>query len=257
MPTALSGIKREHVESYLEDLLARRSPATAHNRYRGCQSFFKWAVEEGEIPSSPMANMYPPILPEQPAGVVAMADLRKLLATCDSSFEGRRDEALVRVFLDSGARLAEIANLRLDSEDDGDVDLDGGVLRVLGKGGRQRIVPIGSKSVKALDQYMRLRAWHPHASLPWVWIARMGRLTGSGIRRMTWRRSDEAGISRVHPHALRHSFAHAFLAAGGQKSDLMALAGWRSRTMLTRYAASTRQERAIASHRQLSPGGQL
>ena len=110
--------------------------------------------------------------------------------------------------------MSEIANLRLDSEDGGDVDLDGGVLRVMGKGRRQRIVPIGNKSVKALDRYVRLRARHPHASLPWLWIARRGQLTGSGIQQMTWKRSADAGIPRVHPHSLRHSFAHHFLNAG-------------------------------------------
>src|SRR5438093_585144 len=70
MPTQVDRIAREHVESYIADLLDRRSPATAHNRYRGLQSFFKWAVEEGEVARSPMEKMKPPILPGKPVPVV-------------------------------------------------------------------------------------------------------------------------------------------------------------------------------------------
>jgi site-specific recombinase XerD len=70
MPTSPPDIRREHVEAFISDLLARWKPATAHNRYRGLHAFFKWAVAEGDLQSSPMDGMRPPQLPEQPVGVV-------------------------------------------------------------------------------------------------------------------------------------------------------------------------------------------
>lgn len=161
MPLNLADIRREYVENFIADLLARWKPATANNRYRGLQSFFKWAVSEGEVKVSPMGNMRPPKIPENPPPLLREEELKRLLATCEhgQDFESRRDAALIRVFIDTGARLSEVANLLWLPEDDAknDVNLAGGILRVLGKGRRERIVSIGSKTVRALDRYLRLR----------------------------------------------------------------------------------------------------
>src|SRR5438445_9527373 len=139
MPMDVVKITREHVESFIEKLLGRWKPATASNRFRALQQFFGFLVDEGEITASPMAKMKPPIIPENPPGILREKELKALLEACEgASFEDRRDAAIIRVFIDTGARLGEVRGLRWTPNDPetNDVDLDGDVLRVLGKGRR-------------------------------------------------------------------------------------------------------------------------
>lgn len=253
MPRHLSGIRREHVEAFIAHQLDAFKPATANNRFRSLQAFWKWAKEEGEVEESPMARMSPPKVPEQPPPVLTDDQIESLLKACDGrTFIDRRDMALVRLFLSTGARRDEVASLELEH-----VNLKEGSASVVGKGGRIRWLQLGDKVRVALDRYLRMRRQHSQAQRPEFWLGHAGPLTGNGIAQIIKKRAMKAGLDGIHPHMFRHWFAHNWLVQGGQESDLMALAGWQSRTMLTRYAASRAQERAREAHKRLAPGDQF
>ncbi len=164
-----AAIRRGHVESFTSHLLVQWKPATAGSRYRGLQAFFRWLADEGEMKTSPVEQMKPPRLPEEPPDVLQEAQLRAMLKMCEgAAFDGRRDAALLRIFIDTCPRLAEVAGLRYSKDDDtaNDVDPDQGLIRVLGKGRRGPVIAIGKRTVKALDRYLRVRAAHHSAETP-------------------------------------------------------------------------------------------
>ena len=250
----VTAIGRADVEGWIITILAVWSPATAATRHHAVARLFSWLVSEGEIERSPMQGMQGPKVPENPPSVLSIDDMRRILAVCKGTdFDERRDAAILRVLVDTGVRLAELAGLSVE-----DVDLDEGLAVVTGKGRRRRAMPLGAKSTAAIDRYLRVRAGHARHRSSALWLGQKGPLTATGLRQVVQRRARQAGLEqRIWPHLFRHTGAHQWLAAGGSEGDLMSLYGWRSSAMLRRYGSSAAAERARKAHAELSLGDRV
>jgi site-specific recombinase XerD len=250
MPLAVGKIKREHVEAFVAHLLETRSASTAATRYRSLRPFFKWLEAEGEVKQNPMAKMQQPRLAEQLPPVLDDDALRRLLKTCErgDTFETVRDHLILRVLIKTGCRRGEVAGVGLEDVLDGD---EGMCLRVKGKGGSFRLLPLDEKTEKVLIKYLRRRPLHPRADLPQLLIGHFGALGPSGVSAVVRRRAGQAGLKGVYAHLLRHSWAHRLQVADIGELNVQTLGGWRSPVMLRRYGASAKQTRAIAAFRRL------
>src|ERR1700690_2971854 len=234
-------IRREDLRAFFAGIAETRTPGGESVDYRALQQFFKWADEvEEEITPNPMARLRPPVVPEPETRVLRPEEIKALRKTCDGrDFMSRRDLAIVSLFLDTGMRRAELSGLKTE-----DITIDLREAYVMGKGRRARIVPFGHQTARALDRYERLRRSHKNAHLPGYWLSEnRGAMTDDGVDQAVRRRGRAAGIADLHVHMFRHTFAH-FSKDVLNDDELMRLAGWKSRQMLARYAASTAEERA-------------
>jgi site-specific recombinase XerD len=258
LPDDTEGIDAAHIRAFLAAETARTSAVSAHQHYRNLRVLFKWLAREDERTApDPMLRVDAPKVTRKIKDVLSDGELAKLLKACDgNAFECRRDAAIVRLLIDCGARVSGVGNILAQ-----DVKLTQKTILIVLKGGDDHLVPIGRKTAAALDRYLRIRARHPRADSPWLWLGTTGRDTGhfgaAGIQDMLERRSKQAGIGKVTPHAFRRTFAHAWLEAGGSELDAMRVAGWKSRAMVEHYAGSVAAERARNSHARLSPSDRI
>lgn len=254
LPQRPAQITREHIERWVIDMYEQGyAAASVSVFYRGIHRWFAWLCEEEEIAVSPTRKMKPPKVPETYKPVLSEEQVKAILEACQGrEFADYRDLALISLLFDTGLRRSEAASIRLDG-----LNLDEQFVVVAAKGRRDRVIAFGRQTLRTLDRYLRHRAKQTFQADPHLFIGTQGALTPSGVYQIVCARAAAAGLTGIHPHLFRHTYAHLFLEAGGQESDLMAQAGWRSPQMVRHYGAALREKRARESAKRLSPADRM
>lgn len=230
----------------------RPRPLSANSlagRVRTLRAFGGWAFREVGLPAHPLAGLLTPRTPDVLVPSLRETEMRALLAAASSSPQATRDQAIVALLLDSGVRLGELIGLMV-----GDVDLPEGRCRVRGKGARERIVPIGGRCRRFLRTWLAVRG-RVDAHSP-LFTGRGGRpIPRRTVQQLVRRLAFAAGIAdRCSPHVLRHSFARAFLANGGDVFALQRILGHSPASLqVTRRYVRLLDDDIRAAHRRASP----
>ncbi|MFB9993397.1 tyrosine-type recombinase/integrase [Deinococcus oregonensis] len=228
------GITVGDLRAYLEHLQARglaEGGIDAH--YRALKGLFGWAVAEELLDRDPTRRLERPQKPQRLMVTLSADECRRLLEVARKSPCKGRDTAMVVTLFDTGLRLAELAGLTLT-----DVRFTEGHLRVVGKGNKERVVPLGLRSTEALDRYLRRHRQPRHVSVDGVFLGRTGLpLTRSGVSQVLADLAGQAGIPRAHaaPHAFRRAFAVNYLRNGGDVFSLQHVMGHTNLDMTRRY----------------------
>ena len=246
-------LDRRTVAAWVAEMLdAGAEPATVRARQLAVRRFSAWLAEEGEIDRDDLVGMKPPKLLSKVVEPLTDDQVAALVKACQGrTFRDRRDEAVVRLMVETGLRAEELLSMTLP---DTNISAGSAIVR-RGKGGKGRTVPFGARTGAALDRYIRARRTHRLAGTPTLWLGDGGKeFRYHGLRAMLRYRGQLAGIDRLHPHRLRHTAAARWLDAGGSEGGLMAVAGWNRRDMIDRYTRSTSERRAAEEARRLALG---
>lgn len=205
----------------LEHGLGARSSVRQLSALRG---FFKFLVREKEIPADPTTMIDRPKLGRRLPRVFSFEEISRLLEMPDKTKErGVRDAAMIHLMYASGLRVSELCTLGV-----GDLDLQTGIVKPLGKGGKRRVVPVGEVALSHLTAYLndvRPKIAKPNTR-PLFVSPRGGALTRQGFWKLLGRYARAAGImAPLSPHKLRHSFATHLLAGGADLRAVQAMLG--------------------------------
>ena len=202
---------------------------------RSIRAFFSWLVSEGVIAGNPFDRVKIPRPPKKIIPAFSQHQVQQLLATIDvSKTEGYRDYAVILTLLDTGLRISELCSLCLS-----DLWLEDGMLKVMGKGDKERLIPIGRQVQRVLWRYINRH--RPEPAVPncdSLFLTRDGRpLTKDRVEKIIGRYGNKAGLKgvRCSPHTLRHTAAITFLRNGGDVFSLQRMLGHSSLEMTRRY----------------------
>jgi integrase/recombinase XerC len=215
----LVDLHTEQLRAFIADEHRRGlSPKSLQRRLSACRSFYRWLLRHGRIEASPAAAIRAPKAPRKLPRVLDVDEASRLVEVPTDVPLGVRDRALLELFYSSGLRLSELCALRWR-----DLQLDDGLVTVLGKGGKQRSVPVGSHARAALAAW---RGERPASADAPVFPGRNGPITPRAVQLRLRQLALRQGLSkRVHPHLLRHSFASHVLESSGDLRGVQELLG--------------------------------
>jgi len=217
---------REDIRGFLAELYQHRLSARAVARHLvSLRGFFQFLMREGDVTQDPTAQIDSPRLTQALPKYLAANEIEKLLAQPDpSTAAGLRDRAMLQVLYATGMRVSELIGVRWE-----DFDAGLGIVRCLGKGGKERLIPVGKPALRALEDYVA----HGRSKLarkpgvPYLFLnQRGGKLSRVGFWKILSRYGRVAGIATpLTPHLVRHSFATHLLERGADLRSIQMMLG--------------------------------
>ncbi len=267
LPTEANRVAPQHVRDFLlyvqsentrwggKSESARRpaSQMTVRHYYNVLHNFFNWLLREEFVADNPVAHLKKPKTFTRVMQAFSPKQVQMLLDLCDNKTTlGARNRTIMLLLLDTGLRVSELAGLKLI-----DVDMDTGSLKVMGKGGKERLVHMGAACQKAFWRYLTLYRTGQGANL---FLSEEGRLLPStAVELMIRRLGQRARLTgvRCSAHTFRHTFAINFLRNGGNVFELQYLLGHTSLEMVKRYLGALNADDAAKAHQRCSPVDRL
>jgi integrase/recombinase XerC len=228
-------IDQYHIRGFVADRFGKIRKISVGRKLSALNSFFRFLVREEVIPSNPAAGIRSPKKDKPLPKVFSVDEMARFFSAHEEM--GKRDTAIFELLYSSGIRVGELTSIKVH-----DIDLKNGWVRVMGKGSKERYVPVGAKAVEALQAYLPQRALVEMKS-PTVRSndilflnARGGALSSRSVRRILKKCLDAAGLARdASPHAFRHSFATHMLHGGADLRSIQELLGHASLSTTQRY----------------------
>lgn len=220
----MADIDRLVLRRFLAEMRAKNySKRTIARKLASLRSFFKFLYREGYIKTNPISAISTPKLDKKLPIFLDVEKMVKLIQTPDDrSVQGLRDKAILETLYSTGIRVSELVGLDL-----GDVDFISGVVKVLGKGSKERMVPIGEPALVAIRRYVSKRTGPAAKDKDAVFLNKSGRrLTDRSVRRIIDKHIKTCSIEeKISPHSLRHSFATHLLDRGADLRSVQELLG--------------------------------
>ena len=199
-------------------ILEPLSTATIHGHVRTLRAFFLWLVLEGLLERNPAKGLKPPKIEKKGVSTLSDQEMKNILDSFNPTLPSdARNQTIFMLMIDTGMRVKELVNLKFE-----DIQMDEGLIKVMGKGKRERIVPFGSKVQRSLQRYsFRYRLKPVHQDINNVFLSVTGSpVTESSIKLVFARLAKRTGVHRLHAHLCRHTFATRFLINGGDVFSL-------------------------------------